>query len=152
LGVFIHLPGCLLGATVTYAVGYFLGRDFIQQVIGSKWRRVEQRIGQAGIIAVATMRLLPVAPFTIVNIISGAGKIDGVMDDDARKAIRSFQQDNGMPITGMVDQRTADRLGVRLSAKGGRSQERSTSGMPGRESPQTKSGDDQNLPPSGTRR
>ena len=80
------------------------------------------------------------------------GKIDGVADDDARKAIRSFQQDNGMPITGMVDQRTADRLGVRLSAKGGRSQEGSTSGMPGRESPQTKSGDDQNLPPSGTRR
>ena len=61
--------------TVTYAVGYFLGRDLIQQVIGSKWKRVEQRIGQAGILAVATMRLLPVAPFTIVNIISGAFQV-----------------------------------------------------------------------------
>jgi peptidoglycan hydrolase-like protein with peptidoglycan-binding domain len=80
------------------------------------------------------------------------GKIDGVADDDARKAIRSFQQDNGMSITGMVDQRTADRLGVRLSGKAGKSQDRSTSGVPGRESPRTKSGDDQNLPPSGTRR
>jgi peptidoglycan hydrolase-like protein with peptidoglycan-binding domain len=81
------------------------------------------------------------------------GKIDGVADDDARKAIRSFQQDSGMPITGMVDQRTADRLGVRLSAKGGRSQERSTSGMPGQgAAPRSQAGDDQNLPPSGTRR
>jgi peptidoglycan hydrolase-like protein with peptidoglycan-binding domain len=84
------------------------------------------------------------------------GKIDGMADDDARKAIRSFQQDNGMPITGVVDQRTADRLGVRLSGKAGRSQDRSTSGMPERgtqsKSPRSQSGDDQSLPPSGTRR
>jgi phospholipase D1/2 len=75
LGCVYSFAGCFLGAAVTYAVGYFLGRDFIQQVIGSKWRRVEQRIGQAGIIAVATIRLLPVAPFTIVNIISGAFQV-----------------------------------------------------------------------------
>ena len=81
------------------------------------------------------------------------GKIDGTADDDARKAIRSFQQDNGLPITGMVDQRTADRLGVRFSAKGGRSQDPSTSGMPGQgAAPRSQAGDDQNLPPSGTRR
>jgi peptidoglycan hydrolase-like protein with peptidoglycan-binding domain len=82
------------------------------------------------------------------------GKIDGTADDDARKAIRSFQQDSGMPVTGMVDQRTADRLGVRLSAKASRSQDRSTSGMSERgtqsTSPRTKSGDDQNATPSGT--
>lgn len=82
------------------------------------------------------------------------GKIDGTADDDVRKAIRSFQQDSGLPITGMVDQRTADRLGVRFSAKAGRSQGRSTSGMPaqGGVAPNSQAGDDQNLPPSGTRR
>jgi phospholipase D1/2 len=72
LGCVYSLAGCFLGAGVTYAVGYLLGRDLIQQAIGSKWRRVEEKIGQAGIIAVATVRLLPVAPFTIVNVISGA--------------------------------------------------------------------------------
>jgi len=35
------------------------------------------------------------------------GRVDGVADDDARKAIRSFQQDSGLPITGMIDERTA---------------------------------------------
>ena len=75
LGCAYSFAGCFLGAAVTYAVGYFLGRDLIQQVIGSKWQRVEQRIGQAGIIAVATMRLLPVAPFTVVNVISGAFQV-----------------------------------------------------------------------------
>jgi phospholipase D1/2 len=75
LGSTYSFAGCVLGASVTYAVGYFLGRDFVQQVIGSKWRRVEQKIGEAGIIGVVTSRLLPVAPFTIVNIISGAFQV-----------------------------------------------------------------------------
>jgi phospholipase D1/2 len=75
LGCAYSFAGCLLGAVVTYAIGYFLGRDFIQQILGSKWRRVEQKISQAGIIAVATMRLLPVAPFTVVNVISGAFQV-----------------------------------------------------------------------------
>ena len=75
LGCAYSFAGCFLGAAVTYAVGYFLGRDMIQQIIGSRWQRVEQKIGQAGIMAVATMRLLPVAPFTVVNVISGAFQV-----------------------------------------------------------------------------
>jgi uncharacterized membrane protein YdjX (TVP38/TMEM64 family) len=75
LGCAYSFAGSLLGAAETYAVGYFLGRDFVRQITGSKWERVEQKIGEAGIIAVATMRLLPVAPFTIVNVISGAFQV-----------------------------------------------------------------------------
>ena len=75
LGSAYALAGCFLGAGVTYAVGYFLGRDFVRQITGPKWKRVENKIGQTGIIAVATLRLLPVAPFTIVNVISGAFQV-----------------------------------------------------------------------------
>ena len=81
------------------------------------------------------------------------GKIDGVVDEEARAAIRQFQQDNGFSVTGMVDQKTADRLGVRISSKSGRS---STSEASGRRGASTDSksnqGDDQSLPPAGTRR
>ena len=38
------------------------------------------------------------------------GKVDGVADDANRAAIRSFQKDKGLPITGMGDKRTADEL------------------------------------------
>lgn len=81
------------------------------------------------------------------------GKIDGVADDEAREAIRAFQKDNGFSVTGMVDQKTADRLGVRISSKSGRS---STSGASdrsgaGSDSKMTKPGDDQGLPPTGAR-
>ena len=75
LGSAYSFAGCFLGAAGTYALGYFLGQDFVQQFLGSKWKRVEHKIGQAGIIAVATIRLLPVAPFTIVNVISGAFRV-----------------------------------------------------------------------------
>src|SRR5215510_1200278 len=48
LGCAYSFVGCSLGAGVTYAIGYFLGRNFIQRVVGSKWQRVEQKIDQAG--------------------------------------------------------------------------------------------------------
>ena len=75
------------------------------------------------------------------------GRVDGVADDDVRKAIRSFQMDNGLPITGMVDQRTADKLDVTIS--GGSEWDRSSSGMSSgspSESDRTRSGDDGSLP------
>ncbi len=64
-----------MGAAVTYAIGRFLGQDFVRKIAGAKWRRLEQKIRQTGIVAVTTLRLLPIAPFTVVNIISGAFKV-----------------------------------------------------------------------------
>jgi uncharacterized membrane protein YdjX (TVP38/TMEM64 family) len=74
-GTIYSLLGCLAGAIVTYGIGYFLGQDFIRKLIGAKWKQVERKIGQTGIVAVATLRLLPVAPFTVVNVVSGAFKV-----------------------------------------------------------------------------
>jgi uncharacterized membrane protein YdjX (TVP38/TMEM64 family) len=67
--------GSLAGAVVTYALGRFLGQEFVRKIAGAKWRRLEQKIGQSGIMAVATLRLLPIAPFTVVNVVSGAFKV-----------------------------------------------------------------------------
>jgi phospholipase D1/2 len=71
-GILYSLAGCLLGACATYAVGYLSGQGIVRRIAGSKWKSLEGIIHQSGIIAVATMRLLPIAPFTIVNIVSGA--------------------------------------------------------------------------------
>jgi phospholipase D1/2 len=65
----------LAGAIVTYAIGFLLGKDFVQKIAGPRWSSLEEKISQTGIIAVATARLLPVAPFTVVNIVSGAFKV-----------------------------------------------------------------------------
>lgn len=75
MGTVYSLIGCLLGAIITYAMGYFLGRDFIQKLTGPKWQTVERKINQTGILAVATLRAIPIAPFTVINIISGAFQV-----------------------------------------------------------------------------
>lgn len=38
------------------------------------------------------------------------GRADGVFDDDTRRAIRKFQRDRGLPVTGYVGQSTAVRM------------------------------------------
>jgi peptidoglycan hydrolase-like protein with peptidoglycan-binding domain len=39
------------------------------------------------------------------------------MTAQTEEAIRAFQKDNNLPITGSIDQRTADKLGVTLKTK-----------------------------------
>jgi uncharacterized membrane protein YdjX (TVP38/TMEM64 family) len=68
LGSLYSLAGCLAGAAVTYTIGFFLGQDFVRKIAGAKWQRMERKIGQSGI-------GLPVAPFTVVNIVAGAFKV-----------------------------------------------------------------------------
>lgn len=40
------------------------------------------------------------------------GRADGVMDESTRAAIRDFQKDNNLVVTGSVDEKTASLLGV----------------------------------------
>jgi len=40
------------------------------------------------------------------------GRSDGIADDNTRHAIRDFQKDRELPMTGVVDERTAENLGL----------------------------------------
>jgi sulfite reductase alpha subunit-like flavoprotein len=40
------------------------------------------------------------------------GRADGVMDENTRAAIRDFQRDNNLVVTGSVDEKTASVLGM----------------------------------------
>jgi phospholipase D1/2 len=74
-GIIYSFIGCMIGAGVTYAMGYFLGSDFIRHLTGAKWKALERKITQTGILAVAALRVIPIAPFTVINIISGAFQV-----------------------------------------------------------------------------
>lgn len=59
------------------------------------------------------------------------GDIDGKMDAKTQQALRDFQKANQLPVTGVLDQQTAQKLGVTLSAdKGSGSQRGQDSSMP----------------------
>ena len=47
------------------------------------------------------------------------GRSDGAMTNDTRAAIREFQKDNGIVVTGSLDSKTAQLLGIDVSRSSG---------------------------------
>jgi phospholipase D1/2 len=69
------LLGCVLSATVTYGIGRLLGRNVIHGIVGPRMEYLNQRAGRHGLITVVIIRMLLIAPFTIVNMMFGASHI-----------------------------------------------------------------------------
>jgi len=74
-GFLYAASGALLSALVTYGIGAGVGRQALQDVLGPRLNRIRHRIAKRGVLAIATVRLLPVAPFTLVNLAAGASRI-----------------------------------------------------------------------------
>jgi phosphatidylserine/phosphatidylglycerophosphate/cardiolipin synthase-like enzyme/uncharacterized membrane protein YdjX (TVP38/TMEM64 family) len=74
-GIGYALGGTLLSAIATYGLGVLLGRDAVRRLAGARANRLSERIGERGIVTVMVLRLLPIAPFTIVNLVAGASHI-----------------------------------------------------------------------------
>ena len=74
-GSLYAIGGTLLSALVSYGIGAWLGRDAVQRMLGPRMSRLSRRLAKRGIIAMAVIRLLPIAPFTIVNIVAGTSLI-----------------------------------------------------------------------------
>jgi phosphatidylserine/phosphatidylglycerophosphate/cardiolipin synthase-like enzyme/uncharacterized membrane protein YdjX (TVP38/TMEM64 family) len=75
LGFVYALTGTLAGAALTYGAGYWLGRNTIRRMAGSRLNRLSRRLSERGVITIATVRLVPVAPFTVINLVAGASHI-----------------------------------------------------------------------------
>jgi uncharacterized membrane protein YdjX (TVP38/TMEM64 family) len=71
----VALAGCMASAAVSYAVGARLGRNTIRRLGGRRLNRLNRRLARRGMLAVAMVRNLPVAPFTMVNLLAGASHI-----------------------------------------------------------------------------
>ncbi len=74
-GAAYAITGTLLSAAVTYGLGRWLGRDTVRRLVGARINRLSRRIAKRGIIAMVIVRLLPIAPFTVVNVIAGASHL-----------------------------------------------------------------------------
>ncbi len=74
-GFAISVVGALLAAALNYAIGAFAGRDLVRRLAGRRVNQISRRLARQGILTVAAIRLVPVAPFTIVNVVAGASHI-----------------------------------------------------------------------------
>ncbi|HVV78490.1 MAG TPA: VTT domain-containing protein [Pseudolabrys sp.] len=67
--------GTMVSAFVTYLIGALLGKQSLRDLLGPRLDNVRKRVARKGVIAVALIRLVPIAPFTIVNLLAGASEI-----------------------------------------------------------------------------
>ncbi|MFO7965849.1 MAG: VTT domain-containing protein [Desulfobacterales bacterium] len=76
LGGVIAMAGSLLNAVATYWVGILLGNKTVQRMTGDRIEKLRRLSANQGILTVAAIRNLPVAPYSIVNVIAGAMRLD----------------------------------------------------------------------------
>jgi len=75
LGFVYAIIGETLSAISIYYLGRKLGRATVRRVAGKRINELSRRIAKRGLIAVVVVRMLPIAPFTIINLIAGASHI-----------------------------------------------------------------------------
>jgi uncharacterized membrane protein YdjX (TVP38/TMEM64 family) len=64
--------GAVLSTIIAHAIGRAVGRKSLIELLGPRVERIAQATDQHGILAIAVLRNLPVAPFAVVNFAAGA--------------------------------------------------------------------------------
>lgn len=64
--------GAMASAMVTYSLGRWLGQRRLRHYFGPGVNRIKRSLEGRGIITVTTIRLIPAAPYTLVNLAAGA--------------------------------------------------------------------------------
>ncbi|HEU5094402.1 MAG TPA: VTT domain-containing protein [Reyranella sp.] len=75
LGMAYAAAGVATSACILYAAGAWLGSEHLRHLLGSRWPRLRGWLQRRGLLAVVALRVLPMAPFTVVNLAVGASGI-----------------------------------------------------------------------------
>lgn len=75
LGFACSLVGTLLSAIVVYGIGRLMKRDTARWFSGSRLNRLSQRLARRGLVSIVAVRIIPVAPFTVVNLVAGVSHV-----------------------------------------------------------------------------
>ena len=69
------LSGSILSAIAGYGVGAALGRETMRQLGGERTQHLGRQLAKRGLLTILVARVLPVAPFTVINLVAGASHI-----------------------------------------------------------------------------
>jgi phospholipase D1/2 len=70
--VSVSFAGIMLSAALLHWVGARCLRGRARQALGRTIERVDEALSDRGIVTIATIRMIPLAPFTLVNIAAGS--------------------------------------------------------------------------------
>ena len=74
-GFIYALGGSVASAVLTYGIGAWVGRQPLRSLLGPRLNRIRNVFVRRGVLAIAAIRLVPVAPFTVVNLVAGASSV-----------------------------------------------------------------------------
>jgi uncharacterized membrane protein YdjX (TVP38/TMEM64 family) len=74
-GALVALAGSLASALLLHAIGALIPERIHARFAGTVIERLRERIARHGVLAVAVVRLLPIAPYSIVSAAAGAAGI-----------------------------------------------------------------------------
>lgn len=69
------LVGALVSGALSYGLGWGLGREVVERLGGERVNQLSRRLASRGVWAVIAVRLVPIAPFAVVNMVAGASHI-----------------------------------------------------------------------------
>jgi uncharacterized membrane protein YdjX (TVP38/TMEM64 family) len=74
-GTIFSILGVAVSGALTYWLGRIIGRKTVRRLAGDTLNKLSHRLGKRGILSTFIIRLIPVAPYSIVNIVAGATHI-----------------------------------------------------------------------------
>jgi phospholipase D1/2 len=75
MGFLYGLCGMLVAGIASFLPGRLVRRDTVRRLAGPRLNRMSAALYHRGALAVAVVRLLPIAPFVVVNLVMGAMRI-----------------------------------------------------------------------------
>lgn len=63
------------GALIAFAAGRFLGKSFVEQIVGERFHSTLQKIAKHGFQIIFYLRMVPVIPYNALNLLAGASPI-----------------------------------------------------------------------------
>jgi uncharacterized membrane protein YdjX (TVP38/TMEM64 family) len=74
-GLGCAMAGATIGAAASYGLGHALGREALERLAGPRVNLLSRRLASRGVLAVIVIRLVPIAPFAVINMVAGASHI-----------------------------------------------------------------------------
>jgi phosphatidylserine/phosphatidylglycerophosphate/cardiolipin synthase-like enzyme/uncharacterized membrane protein YdjX (TVP38/TMEM64 family) len=75
LGFAVAWSGAIVSAALGHLVGQKLWRESVRRLAGDRLNALSRRLARRGIVSSALVRIVPVAPFTVVNLVAGASHV-----------------------------------------------------------------------------
>lgn len=70
------LIGANAGAFIAFAAGRFVGKGFVERIVGERFESMLQKIADHGFQIIFYLRLVPIIPYNALNLLAGASPIE----------------------------------------------------------------------------